>query len=237
MIINKTYCLIFVLIATLSFGQEGSMIKAKILHSKNDSFITINATVKNETAIYQENLTYNLMALRKDASNSYTTNKQQGEFSLAPIENKKLAEVTLHVRTKEELKVYLFVKKNNVLVAKDTLFIGTNIVQQKNDENEESFSIKGLVIEEATTKIGKDFYDLFYQKYLLSGLKYPFVVKVKERPSIRRTTIVNIYADDSLVYQFMTRPGDDFLDYVLKQTFAKLEIYAKESKKIKTYKI
>lgn len=221
------------------FSQEKNEVKANIIVLKKDNFISVKAQAQNEGVLFIDELDYNLMILKKDSKGNYSNNKQSGEFSLKPNEKKELSLIRLSLGLEEELKAFLFIKHKNVLIDKDTLImLPKKIGEQKKEEiNESNFVLKGVVIEEAITKIGKDFYDFFYQEYLLSGLKYPFIIKIKEKPGLRRTSVLTIEADETKVFEFMTMPGEDFMKQAVKSTMAKLSIYAKQRSTLLGYKI
>lgn len=234
------YITLFLLCITTSYAQEINEVKAKILILKKDNFIAVKAQAENEGVLFKDEFNYNLLVLKKSKDGSYSNNKQSGEFSLKPNEKKELSLIRLSLNPDEELRAYLFIKHKETLIDKDTLIIvpkkvGGIIKKEKIDES--NFVLKGLVIEEAITKIGKDFYDFFYQEYLLSGLKYPFIIKIKEKPGLRRTTVLIIKADDKKVFEFMTMPGEDFLKRAVKASLVRLSSYSKQRNTLLSYKI
>nr|WP_299035486.1 CsgE family curli-type amyloid fiber assembly protein [uncultured Tenacibaculum sp.] len=233
------YITLFLLCITTSYAQEINQVKAKILILKKDNFIAVKAQAENEGVLFKDEFNYNLLVLKKSKDGSYSNNKQSGEFSLKPNEKKELSLIRLSLNPDEELRAYLFIKHKETLIDKDTLVIIPKkvSVMKKEKIDESNFILKGLVIEEAKTKIGKDFYDFFYQEYLLSGLKYPFIIKIKEKPGLRRTTVLIIEADDKKVFEFMTMPGEDFLKRAVKATMARLSTYSKQRNKLLSYKI
>lgn len=230
---------VFLLFYVGSFTQEKTDVNAKVVVLKKDNFLDVKAQAENESVLFKDELNYNLVVLKKNKEESYSSNKQSGQFSLKPNEKKELSLIRLSLNPYEELRVYLFIKHREKLIDKDTLVILPQKVGVTKKEviDESEFILKGLVIEEAKTKIGKDFYDFFYQEYLLSGLKYPFIIKIKEKPGLRRTTVLIIEADDNKVFEFMTMPGEDFLKQAVKATMARLSTYSKQRNKLLSYKI
>ena len=233
------YVTLLLLCITTSFAQEINEVKAKILVLKKDNFIVVKAQAENEGVLFKDELNYNLLVLKKNKEGNYSNNKQSGEFSLKPNEKKELSLIRLSLNPDEELRAYLFIKHRKKLIDKDTLVIIPKKVSEINKEkiDESNFVLKGLVIEEAITKIGKDFYDFFYQEYLLSGLKYPFIIKIKEKPGLRRTTVLIIEADDKKIFEFMTMPGEDFLKRAVKASLVRLSSYSKQRNTLLSYKI
>ncbi|GFD73924.1 CsgE family curli-type amyloid fiber assembly protein [Tenacibaculum sp. IMCC1] len=233
------YITLFSLCITTSYAQEINEVKAKILILKKDNFIAVKAQAENEGVLFKDEFNYNLLVLKKSKDGSYSNNKQSGEFSLKPNEKKELSLIRLSLNPDEELRAYLFIKHKETLIDKDTLIIVPKKVGiiKKEKIDESNFVLKGLVIEEAITKIGKDFYDFFYQEYLLSGLKYPFIIKIKEKPGLRRTTVLIIEADDKKIFEFMTMPGEDFLKRAVKASLVRLSSYSKQRNTLLSYKI
>lgn len=197
-----------------------------------DNFIIVKARVENSDLTFKNDLSYNLVGLKKSASGNYSTNKQSGEFSLKPEESKDVSELRLSIKSDEEIKIYLFIKHEDVLVSKDSLLILPRGIktEESNIVNEGEFVITGIVIDDVITKMGKDFHDYFYQAYLTSGIKYPFIINIKEKPYLGRNSIVSVEVDDRKLYEFMTRPDEEFLKSAVKQTLQNVSQYAKQRK-------
>lgn len=237
--LNFSCLVFFVLIIANAFSQETSEVTGKIQVIKNDNFITLKGEVVNEGILFVDELSYNLVALKKDKNGNYSNNKQAGEFSLKPNEKKELAIIRLNINKGEQLKAFLFVKHKEVLVSRDTFLIKDNdkLLRKNEKINESSFVMKGLVIDEAITKIGKDFYDFFYQTYLLSGIKYPFIIKIKEKPGLTRTTNISVEVEDTLVFEFRSNPNEDYLKEIVNVSLARLRVYARQRETLKNQKI
>lgn len=224
------YCLL--LNTTNVYSQLSEYVTGKINTLEIDNFIVVKAQVENSELTFKSNLEYNLVALKKSASGNYSSNKQSGEFSLKPEESKEVSQLRLNIESDEEISVYLFIKHEDVLVSRDSLLIVPRGEENKDDEvvNEGEFAIKGMVVEEAITKMGKDFHDYFYQAYLTSGIKYPFIIYIKEKPYLGRNSIVSVEVDDRIIYEFMTRPDEEFLKSAVNQTLQNIRQYAKQRK-------
>jgi len=182
--------------------------------------------------IFKNNLDYNLVALKKSSLGNYSSNRQSGEFSLKPHESKNVSEIRLSIEADEEIQIYLFIKHEDILVVRDSLLVlPPNRIQAKKEVVKETeFELKGIVIEDVMTKIGKDFHDYFYQGYSTSGVQYPFIIKIKEKPYFGRSSIVTIEVDDRKIFEFMTKPDEEFLKGAVKQSLQNLSQYAKQRK-------
>ncbi len=213
-------------------AQLSEYVVGKINVVEIDNFIIVKAHVDNSELIFKNNLTYNLLGLKKSISGNYSSNRQSGEFSLEPRESKDVSELRLSIQSDEEIKVYLFIKHEDILVSKDSLLILPIEKKEKKIEvvNEGEFVITGIVVDDVITKMGKDFHDYFYQAYLTSGIKYPFIINIKEKPYLGRNSIVSIEVDDRKIYEFMPRPDEEFLKSAVKQTLQNINQYAKQRK-------
>jgi hypothetical protein len=213
-------------------AQLDEYVVGKINVIEIDNFIIVKAYVENNELTFKNNLTYNLVGLKKSTAGNYSSNKQSGEFSLKPQESKNVSELRLSIESDEEIKVYLFIKHEDVLVSRDSLLIVPKEGNQdkNNVVNEGEFVIKGIVVDDVITKMGKDFHDYFYQAYVTSGIKYPFIIHIKEKPYLGRNSILSIEVDNRKIYEFMSRPDEEFLKSAVKQTLQNLNQYAKQRK-------
>lgn len=223
-------CLFFV--KTTSYAQLNEAVVGKINLFEKDNFIILKADVENVELVFKNNLDYNFVALKKSISGNYSTNKQAGEFSLNPQERKSVAEIRLNIESDEEIKVYLFVKQEDILVSKDSLLIISS--EQKQEEkstvNEDDFVIKGIVIDDVITKIGKDFHDYFYQAYSTSGIQYPFIITIKEKPYYGTGSIINVEVEDKNLFEFMVKPDEEYLKDAVKQSLQNISLYDRQRK-------
>lgn len=226
-------CAFFIVFNT--FSQIKNNVSAKINIEKKDNFLTFRAQVENESVIFKDELSYNFIVLKKNKEGNYSNNKQSGEFSLEPQQEEELTTIRVNLNEKEELRSYLFIKHKNKLIAKDSMFLDSKRVQQnvvQTKQNESNFFLKGIVIDEAITKIGKDFHDYFYQDYLLSGKKHPFIIKIKEKPSFARSSIISIEVEDKKIHEFLSKPEEEYLKNQVKIASQRINFFAKRRKQL-----
>jgi len=210
---------------------KSQVVEAKILIKKADGLIDINGVVENHDKIYIEDYNFNLVVLKLDASGNYLKNAQSGEFSLKPNERKNLATLKVVIKDSDVLKLYFFIRKGLKLITKDTAIVVSKI--KKLDTRpiaEETIEIIGLVVEDVITKLGKDFYDFFYQEYNSSGSKYPFVIKIIEKPLIGISSEIRIDIDDRIVYKMTTRPNEEYLQAAARQAIVAINNYNEKRK-------
>jgi Curli assembly protein CsgE len=224
--------LIFVLVFSSVNAQFNEHVIGKINLLEADNLLTVEAHVENEEPIFKDELFYTLLALKRNVQGNYSSNRQSGDFSLKPHELKNLSQIKLNIEKGEELKIFLFVKHKEVLVSKDSIFILASNKKNYEKEVEEAngFELKGIVIESVITKVGKDFHDYFYQAYLVSGNKHPFIINIKEKPYFGYSSIISIEVDDTLIYEFFSKPDEDYLRSSVNSALQKINQYAKQRK-------
>lgn len=222
---------------SIAFAQINKSVVGKISLIEKDSILTIKAQVKNNESFFMEGLSYNLVALKKSISGNYSTNKQAGEFSLLANEKKNISDIRLNFKGGEEIKAYLFIKKNEILISKDTLlfFVKKNKTAQNKIFTESDFEIKGIIVDDVMTKVGKDFYDYFYQDYSALSSQYSFIINIKEKPYFGRSSIISIVVDDNLIYEFMSQPNEEFLRSAVKTTLQNVSQFAIQRKLLYRY--
>lgn len=208
------FCVIFIFLSVFSYGQEDKKIHAKIESKIVENQINLKAVVTNNTTIYQE-LNYLLVSIKKGSGGNLSNNKQSGKFSINPNEVKTLSEISVNLEKKDALKAFLYIRDEETqrLVAKDSLELNNDLFKKKVSKTEEDvvFELKGLTIDETKSKVGKDFYDLFYIQYSQLPDKSNSAITISELPVRGTNGQINIEIDDKIVYSFMTNPSEDYL--------------------------
>lgn len=209
-------------------GQDEKKIVAKIESKDIEGQLKLSAMATNNTATYQE-LNYLLVSIKKGNGGNLSNNKQSGKFSLNPNETKKLSEISVNIADKDALKTFLYIRDEQTqkLVSKDSLEINHNSFQKKLSkvEEEESFELKGLTIDETKSKVGKDFYDAFYLQYSQLPEKSNFTITISELPSRGTNGQISIIIEDKQIYSFMTNPNEDYQKEQLTMTFRYIKDY------------
>ncbi|MDQ0065820.1 CsgE family curli-type amyloid fiber assembly protein [Chryseobacterium lathyri] len=205
---------LFIFLSAMVDGQEDKKVNAKIESSILENQIRLKAVVTNNTAVYKE-LNYLLISIKKGSVGNLSNNQQSGKFSINPNDVKVLSEINVNLQQKDALKAFLYIKDEETqkLIAKDSLEINTDLFKKKTAKVEEDavFELKGLTIDETKTKIGKDFYDLFYLQYSQIPDKSSSAVTISELPLRGTSGQINIQIDDKVIYSFMTNPSEDYL--------------------------
>ena len=231
--IKYTLFRFFLFLSLCAFSQEGKeaqKVTAKINLFQSDIFVEIDAVVENGARIYEEKLSYYLVLLnRQVGTKMYEKNERRGEFQLLPNEKKIIASYKFNIQENEELKGYLFIRDRENLIAKDSVVINEVIeILKTTSIKEEEIEILGLVVENVRTKIGKDFYDFFYQKYNANDSKYPFVININEKPFLGgRGALVSVEIGDDKIFEFQARPDEEMLQNAAAYSLKLVENYSK----------
>lgn len=202
-------------------GQEDKKVNARIERSILENQIRLKAVITNNTQVYKE-LNYLLISIKKGKSGNLSNNQQSGKFSINPNEVKVLSEINVNLESKDALIAFLYVRDEETqkLIAKDSLEINNDLFRKKTAKAEEDavFELKGLTIDETKTKVGKDFYDIFYMQYSQMSDKSSGAVTISELPLRGTSGQISIQIDDKVIYSFMTNPNEDYLNEQLAAT-------------------
>ncbi|SHF23543.1 curli-like amyloid fiber formation chaperone CsgH [Chryseobacterium vrystaatense] len=211
---SLSLCTLFIFLSSQVEGQEDKKVNARIESSVLENQIKLKAVVTNNTAVYKE-LNYLLISIKKGNAGNLSNNQQSGKFSINPGEVKVLSEINVNLEAKDALKVFLYVRDEETrkLITKDSLELNTDLFKKKTAKVEEDavFELKGLTIDDTKTKVGKDFYDLFYIQYSQIPDKSSGAITISELPLRGTSGQISIQIDDKVIYSFMTNPNEDYL--------------------------
>lgn len=221
---NKHYNNIMLLLLLLfgfstSSAQNEKNVQAKIKIVQADNLVSIYATALNNSTTLQDNLSYSILSLKKGPSGNMSKNAQSGAFSLMPNENKTLSSQKVNIDPNGKIDIYLFIKRDDKVISKDTLSLG--VLNKKYDNKplqEAKIEISGLIIENVMTKPGRDFYDFFSQSNRTNQISYPFVIVINEKPALGgRNSEITILVNDEVVFRFNTQPKEEYLKMAVYQ--------------------
>lgn len=217
-------CIFSLFLFIMTSGQEDKKVTAKLESRLTEGQLGVKAIAINNTNIYQ-NLNYLLFSIKKGSTGNLSDNKQLGKFSLNPGEIKKLSEISISLNKNEAVKVFLYIKDEDTqkLISKDSTEIDNRNTETESLKNtitsENDIKLKGFTIDDTKSKIGKDFYDMFYIQYNLMPEKDNSTITISELPirGISRQIIIMI--DDKSIYSFIVNPNDDYLKEQLVNSF------------------
>ena len=85
-------------------------------------------------------------------------------------------------------------------------------VQQPVKSNDIEIEIDGLLVDDTKTKAGKDFYDLFYNRWEAPVAAKNYSITVSEKPFRLTTTLIVISINDDIVYQDILQPRQELIE-------------------------
>lgn len=212
-------CLFLISFGIIGHAQNfNSVVKADIVvNDLKDDLLEVTGTAQNLTGA-SYSLRYELSVITSSpGSDNHSRNSQTGRFTLGPHDTNNLSRTTVSIHPDKRTIILLLIYNLD-----DELMGTSRRVYDKQEERKaleelsyekqnEGIQLVGMVTERTKTKPGKDFYDIFYQKYHLSPTQGNRIVKIDEIISFGRTTRIRISVEDQLVYQFIAQPKRDYL--------------------------
>ena len=58
------------------------------------------------------------------------------------------------------------------------------------------------------------------------GMNFPFIINILEKPNLGRGSLVEIRVDEHLIFQFVTRPDEEFIANEARRAMSSLQNYA-----------
>tara|TARA_B100002049_G_scaffold104747_1_gene77279 strand:- start:533 stop:1255 length:723 start_codon:yes stop_codon:yes gene_type:complete len=199
-------------------------IEAKILVEDSGEFYEFLAIAENKS-LADQSFKYEFATFIRDKDNRVKKDSLVGRFGLASQSRERLNKLTISRAEERRVIVMLVVYSlEGKPLGQDRVVLNDNNVSESivldkpkhptnNDmaPSQDGFFVQGLVVENSITKMGQDFYRLFYSKYYLSGLKSEKDIVIDELPFRARTTRISVKVDNQLVWQFFSNPSQEFL--------------------------
>ena len=101
-----------------------------------------------------------------------------------------------------------------------------------NEEND-GVVLRGIVIEETKTKLGRDFYQMFYSLYLGYNVNGEKIVIVKEKLALANNTKIEVFVHNDKVFEFFLRPQNEYLKIMSEEALRKVYLYLQQLKQNK----
>ncbi len=101
------------------------------------------------------------------------------------------------------------IMKDSTLFSEGTLKLFTENIQKKTFRDIE---IEGLIVDQTQTKIGHDFYDLFYSNWQPPDNFGDYTIIVEEKPLPQLGTQVTIKVNDNEIFQQILQPRYDIIE-------------------------
>lgn len=224
----------------LSFFQGNAQfinkdIDTKIEIGDFEEMVAISSTVENLTDVYR-NLHYKLSVIKNDKSNNSSNNSQEGRFTIKPNEKKTLSKTQINHNSSDKTIILLLIyDENNVLVGKDRVLIGGDKEEENKIKKNDGIEIAGIISDETKTKIGKDFYELYFKKYSEASINGNEIVTIEEELSFGRTTKIKVYISNTNIAEFIAFPDEEFLNQMAEMTVINTIKYFKKEKESKGF--
>jgi curli production assembly/transport component CsgE len=77
--------------------------------------------------------------------------------------------------------------------------------------------IDGLVVDETQTKIGRDFFEVFYAAWERPAGAMNYTVRIQEQPSPSLGTRVVVFLDDEVLFQLQLQPRYEVVEELAQQ--------------------
>ncbi len=216
---------VFSLLSKLS-AQTSTGITGKIRVENQEGLLKIKAIAINSDDLYHD-LNYILISLKKGESGN-ATNKQSGKFTINPNETKLLSGISINLSKNDGLKLFLFLKdeETDKVVYKDSLEINPNLfTTEVSYIPEQNLELTRLTIDETKTRLGTMFYEFFFKKYNHIPKKHEGTIIISELPTFGRSSQIIVTVDDQVIYSFISKPDEEFIDLEADRTLTYLEQY------------
>ncbi|MEM1321029.1 MAG: curli-like amyloid fiber formation chaperone CsgH [Bacteroidota bacterium] len=162
----------------------------------------------------QLNLTYRMLVDHRSPAGR-SSNTQGDDFVLAPGQQLRLSEVQLALSEKSQYRIILEILQNGQRVAVDSLvhqMPPPAPPQKPLVKASEDLELDGLIIDDTRTKVGGDFYDLFYRGWTPPQEARDYTIRIKELPARGRIARIAILVNNEQVTQRIIQPRSNIVE-------------------------
>ncbi len=114
--------------------------------------------------------------------------------------------------------------------------INTNKTAELQSSENEDVGISGLVVDETFSKVGHDFYDLFYSNWRSPKNIKDYSITITEKPLPQLGTQITIIVNDTPIYQRFVQPRFEIIKEMVRQgleiSYSYLENYDQIQKEL-----
>ncbi|CAN1530158.1 Curli assembly protein CsgE [Flavobacteriaceae bacterium] len=234
------YVLLFLLFLTQSNYSQVvyKEVKAKIEVEKVENILFIKGTAENLKSVYKS-IAFKLTVFKKNKLNSNNSkNSQDGRIILDPQQKVILSKTQINESKDDQIILLLIIyDENNVIIGKDRIEMGIDDESKLGQtQPNDGLEMMGIVSNDTKTKLGNDFYELFYKEYTKLKIKSTKIVTVQEELTFGRTTKIMVSVDGEVVNEFVSRPDEDYMkymaEYVSNEVFKYFKNLEKQNKSI-----
>lgn len=191
-------------------------VKAKIEVEKIENILFIRGTAENLKSVYKS-ISYKLTVFKKNKLNSNSSkNAQDGRVILDPQQKVILSKTQINESKDDQIIILLIIyDENNAIIGKDRIEIGIDDESKVGETKpKDGLEMMGIVSNDTKTKLGNDFYELFYKEYTKLKLNSSKIVAIQEELTFGRTTKIMVLVDGEVINEFISRPDEDYLKYM-----------------------
>lgn len=224
-------CIILMLSIQTVFSQVVyTEVKAKIDIENVEDVLSITGTVENLKSEFK-NISFKLAVIKTNKSGSNKANNaQDGRVTLEPLQKVTLSTTQINATKDDQITIVLFIyDEKDAVIGKDKIVIGdqaepnVGIVKPK-----DGLEIIGIVSNDTKTKLGNDYYDLFFSEYNKLKISSPKTISIAEELTYGRTTKISVNIEGEIIDEFIARPDEDFLQYMAEASASKVFKYFKK---------
>lgn len=103
----------------------------------------------------------------------------------------------------------------------------SKVVDKKNkhhpSEQDPELELGGFVLDETRSKMGRDFYELFYQKWKAPKNAGNYTLTITEQPSIGRGSLVTLKLDYERIFSARLQPRYEYIEAVSEQAVQRVQ--------------
>lgn len=99
------------------------------------------------------------------------------------------------------------------------------IVKQPEKTNDYEIEIDGLLVDDTKTKMGKEFYDLFYSSWEAPAGAKNYTITISEKPFRLTSTLIVVSINETPVYQSILQPRLDIIEALSLESVATTQGY------------
>ncbi len=238
------------------YGQSSLVLSSLDIQRAADGSAIITGLVRSQAEKIQA-LSYALQ-LKKIGPTGNVMTTQSGSFTLEPDEEKSLTNVTINlgataafeinfkvfdderiVTTKQMKSDEVFMQKFRALQPLPSPNTPQKETKQETEKKQkprnavDALEIDGLILDETRSKTGRDFYDIFYNKWVAPAEARDFSITIRELPSRGRSARIAVEVNGNILFSRFLQPRQDILELLAEQTVTVIQKHLSDSEKLK----
>lgn len=215
-------------------SQEDSGIAARLELREQDGQMELTGYCDNHSG-RARSLSYKLSYQRIDSRNNRSSSSQGGAFELADGESLSLSTSSVNIDEESYLVATLEILEGEKTVARQSRTVGKPAVapapqseapkeghnppqprpsQGQNNYGPAGDDIEmgaGFIVDETRTRAGRDFYDEFYRNWEEPLGAADYIIRIEERPSPGRSTLVTVTLNGEQIFARMLQPKPEYI--------------------------